>query len=161
MTVCELTCRAVVKRVCMCNCMYAQFICAHMPGFVLTDLQERKKRGENDNDLFLADVYAFQGKFHQAANLYKCTGHEAKALSMYTDLRMFEYAKVTKTHKKCMHLIYRYKQTAQWSSACVVGWWEHMFSFNVCSCAKLGPCAVLRQPHLAVCLSSPHTSLES
>lgn len=75
-----------------------------MPGFVLTDLQERKKRGENDNELFLADVYAFQGKFHQAADLYKCNGHEAKALSMYTDLRMFEYAKVIKTltkmHKK-------------------------------------------------------------
>lgn len=57
-------------------------------------LQERKKRGENDNELFLADVFAYQGKFHEAAKLYKRTGHEQKALSMYTDLRMFEYAKV-------------------------------------------------------------------
>lgn len=64
------------------------------PLFVLTDLQERKKRGENDNELFLADVYAYQGKFHEAAKIYKRTGHESKALSMYTDLRMFEYAKV-------------------------------------------------------------------
>ncbi|XP_042371833.1 intraflagellar transport protein 122 homolog, partial [Plectropomus leopardus] len=54
---------------------------------------ERKKRGENDNELFLADVYAYQGKFHEAAKLYKRTGHESRALSMYTDLRMFEYAK--------------------------------------------------------------------
>lgn len=96
MSVCELTFRAFVHvytyvqlRVCDC-------LSAHM----LTDLQERKKRGENDNELFLADVYAFQGKFHQAADLYKCNGHEAKALSMYTDLRMFEYAKVIKTLTK-------------------------------------------------------------
>lgn len=68
-----------------------------MPVFVLTDLQDRKKRGENDNELFLADVYAYQGKFHEAAKLYKRTGHESRALSMYTDLRMFEYAKVIKS----------------------------------------------------------------
>uniref|UniRef100_A0A8D3CWM5 Intraflagellar transport protein 122 homolog n=1 Tax=Scophthalmus maximus TaxID=52904 RepID=A0A8D3CWM5_SCOMX len=55
--------------------------------------KERKKRGESDNELFLADVYAYQGKFHEAAKLYKRTGHESRALSMYTDLRMFEYAK--------------------------------------------------------------------
>lgn len=58
-------------------------------------MQERKKRGENDNELFLADVFAYQGKFHEAAKLYKRTGHGQKALSMYTDLRMFEFAKVT------------------------------------------------------------------
>ncbi|XP_070766457.1 intraflagellar transport protein 122 homolog isoform X7 [Enoplosus armatus] len=58
-----------------------------------TAKKERKKRGESDNELFLADVYAYQGKFHEAAKLYKRTGHESRALSMYTDLRMFEYAK--------------------------------------------------------------------
>uniref|UniRef100_A0A665TFY3 Intraflagellar transport protein 122 homolog n=1 Tax=Echeneis naucrates TaxID=173247 RepID=A0A665TFY3_ECHNA len=58
-----------------------------------TAKKERKKRGENDKELFLADVYAYQGKFHEAARLYKRTGHESRALSMYTDLRMFEYAK--------------------------------------------------------------------
>ena len=82
---------------------------ASVPLFVLTDLQERKKRGENDNELFLADVYAYQGKFHEAAKLYKRTGHESRALSMYTDLRMFEYAKVIKswidnnTHVHVLH----------------------------------------------------------
>lgn len=64
---------------------------------MLTDLQERKKRGESDNDLFLADVCAYQGKFHEAAKLYKRSGHESRALSMYTDLRMFDFAKVTTT----------------------------------------------------------------
>ena len=56
---------------------------------------ERKKRGETNNDLFLADVFSYQGKFHEAAKLYKRSGHESLALDMYTDLRMFEYAKVT------------------------------------------------------------------
>ncbi|RVE70673.1 hypothetical protein OJAV_G00067380 [Oryzias javanicus] len=60
---------------------------------LISSIEERKKRGENDNELFLADVYAFQGKFHEAAKLYKRTGHEPRALSMYTDLRMFDYAK--------------------------------------------------------------------
>jgi hypothetical protein len=40
-------------------------------------------------------VHAYQGKFHDAAKLYKRTGHQPRALSMYTDLRMFEYAKVS------------------------------------------------------------------
>ncbi|XP_049437471.1 intraflagellar transport protein 122 homolog isoform X3 [Epinephelus fuscoguttatus] len=60
---------------------------------LISSIEERKKRGENDNELFLADVYAYQGKFHEAAKLYKRTGQESRALSMYTDLRMFEYAK--------------------------------------------------------------------
>ncbi|XP_030209296.1 intraflagellar transport protein 122 homolog isoform X1 [Gadus morhua] len=60
---------------------------------LINSIEERKKRGESDNELFLADVHAYQGKFHDAAKLYKRTGHQPRALSMYTDLRMFEYAK--------------------------------------------------------------------
>lgn len=57
-------------------------------------LQERKKRGETDNMVFMADVYGYQGKFGDASKLYKKSGQEQKALSMYTDLRMFDQAKV-------------------------------------------------------------------
>ncbi|KAJ7316950.1 hypothetical protein JRQ81_003112 [Phrynocephalus forsythii] len=60
---------------------------------LISSIEERKKRGENNNDLFLADVYAYQGKFHEAAKLYKRSDHENLALDMYTDLRMFDYAK--------------------------------------------------------------------
>jgi intraflagellar transport protein 122 len=35
-------------------------------------------------------VAAFDGKFSEAAKLYKKVGQEQKALSMYTDLRMFD-----------------------------------------------------------------------
>ncbi|KAM3665635.1 intraflagellar transport protein 122 homolog isoform 3-T3 [Ammospiza maritima maritima] len=58
-----------------------------------TAKKDRKKHGENNQELFLADVYAYQGKFHEAARLYKRSGHESLALEMYSDLRMFEHAK--------------------------------------------------------------------
>ena len=136
-----------------------------MPVFVSTDLQERKKRGENDNELFLADVSAYQGKFHEAAKLYKRTGHESRALSMYTDLRMFEYAKVIKssiaknTHT-CNMLFYQCGQSDLESGACFRSV-EHMFFLIMCTYAKLGPCTVFKRPPFTVCLSSPHISLES
>ncbi|KAK2490162.1 hypothetical protein MC885_001823 [Smutsia gigantea] len=60
---------------------------------LINSIEERKKRGETNDDLFLADVFSYQGKFHEAAKLYKRSGHENLALDMYTNLRMFEYAK--------------------------------------------------------------------
>ncbi|NXK60377.1 IF122 protein, partial [Sylvietta virens] len=60
---------------------------------LISSIEDRKKHGENNNDLFLADVYAYQGKFHEAAKLYKRSGHEPLALEMYSDLRMFDHAK--------------------------------------------------------------------
>ncbi|RMB99073.1 hypothetical protein DUI87_24619 [Hirundo rustica rustica] len=60
---------------------------------LISSIEDRKKQGENNNDLFLADVYAYQGKFHEAAKLYKRSGHESLALEMYSDLRMFDHAK--------------------------------------------------------------------
>uniref|UniRef100_A0A674PJN6 Intraflagellar transport protein 122 homolog n=1 Tax=Takifugu rubripes TaxID=31033 RepID=A0A674PJN6_TAKRU len=58
-----------------------------------TAKKERKKQGEDKNELFLADIMAYQGKSHEAAKLYKHSGHGSKALSMYSDLCMFDYAK--------------------------------------------------------------------
>ncbi|XP_051950041.1 intraflagellar transport protein 122 homolog [Xyrauchen texanus] len=60
---------------------------------LINSIEERKKRGENNNELFLADVFAYQCKFHEAAKLYRRSSHDSRALSMYTDLRMFDYAK--------------------------------------------------------------------
>ncbi|XP_076122170.1 intraflagellar transport protein 122 homolog [Alosa pseudoharengus] len=60
---------------------------------LISSIEERKKRGESNSELFLADVFAYQGKFHEAAKLYRRCGYDNRALSMYTDLRMFEYAK--------------------------------------------------------------------
>uniref|UniRef100_A0A8K9WS98 Uncharacterized protein n=1 Tax=Oncorhynchus mykiss TaxID=8022 RepID=A0A8K9WS98_ONCMY len=33
---------------------------------LINSIEERKKRGESDKELFLSDVYAYQGKFHQS-----------------------------------------------------------------------------------------------
>lgn len=73
---------------------------------MLCDVQERKKRGETDNMVFLADVYSYQAKFSEAAKLYKKANNEQRALNMYTDLRMFEYAKVSssKPFFLCQHM---------------------------------------------------------
>ncbi|XP_010017856.1 PREDICTED: intraflagellar transport protein 122 homolog, partial [Nestor notabilis] len=60
---------------------------------LISSIEEQKKLGENNNELFLADVYAYQGKFHEAAKLYRKSGHENLALEMYSDLRMFDHAK--------------------------------------------------------------------
>ncbi|XP_072181762.1 intraflagellar transport protein 122 homolog [Diadema setosum] len=60
---------------------------------LIHSIEERKRRGEVDDQLFLADIYAYQGKFGEAAKLYKRAGQEQRAMNMYTDLRMFDHAK--------------------------------------------------------------------
>jgi len=45
--------------------------------------------------LFLGDIYALQGKYADAAKVYKKVGQPSRALTMYTDLRMFDLAKVS------------------------------------------------------------------
>ena len=58
-------------------------------------MQERRRRGETDLQVFLADVYAYDGRFHDAAKLYKKSLQEPRAMTMFTDLCMFEQAKVS------------------------------------------------------------------
>lgn len=41
---------------------------------------------------FLGDIAAHRNHLNQAAELFKQAGHEDKAISMYTDLRMFDSA---------------------------------------------------------------------
>eukprot|EP00795_Rhopilema_esculentum_P002486 gene2486-18149_t len=60
---------------------------------LINSIEERKKRGDSDNQAFLADIFAYQGKFQEAAKLYKKTGNDEKALEMFSDLRQFDFAK--------------------------------------------------------------------
>ena len=41
-------------------------------------VQERRKQGETNTELFLADICAYQEKFHEAARLYQKSGHGEK-----------------------------------------------------------------------------------
>ena len=56
----------------------------------INDLEQRKNRDEDQ--VLLGDIAAFQGRFAEAAKLYKKCGQESRALTMYTDLRMFDLA---------------------------------------------------------------------
>uniref|UniRef100_A0A8C2J719 Intraflagellar transport protein 122 homolog n=1 Tax=Cyprinus carpio TaxID=7962 RepID=A0A8C2J719_CYPCA len=55
---------------------------------LINSIEERKKRGESNNQLFLADVYAYQGKFHEAAKLYRKTENTEK-ISFYLSKNVF------------------------------------------------------------------------
>jgi len=60
---------------------------------LIHNIEERKQKGESNNHIFLADIFAHQGKFQEAAQLYKKAGQEEKAVEMFTDLRQFNLAK--------------------------------------------------------------------
>ena len=57
---------------------------------MIADLEQKKSR--EDENVLLADIAAFQGRFSDAAKMYKKCGQESRALTMYTDLRMFDLA---------------------------------------------------------------------
>ncbi|XP_017773799.1 PREDICTED: intraflagellar transport protein 122 homolog [Nicrophorus vespilloides] len=59
---------------------------------LIRDMLERMKKGDNNKEVMIGDVYAYRGKFKEAARLYQKAGQEHKALTMYTDLRMFDQA---------------------------------------------------------------------
>lgn len=45
--------------------------------------------------MLIGDVLAYRGRFRDAARMYQKAGQEQKALTMYTDLRMFDLAQVS------------------------------------------------------------------
>ncbi|XP_040577415.1 intraflagellar transport protein 122 homolog [Lepeophtheirus salmonis] len=47
---------------------------------------------EREDPVKLGDIFAHEGKFSEAAKLFKKAGKQEKALSMYSDLRMFDLA---------------------------------------------------------------------
>lgn len=59
---------------------------------LINDLRERQRRGGEPKDQLHADALAFAGRFKEAARLYQKCGQPNKALTMYSDLRMFDLA---------------------------------------------------------------------
>lgn len=67
---------------------------------------------------FLGDVYAFKKQFSQACKLYLEAGHNDKAISMYTDLRMFDLAQnLIKSSKNELKFQELAVQKAQWTES--------------------------------------------
>ncbi|KAL3283924.1 hypothetical protein HHI36_018092 [Cryptolaemus montrouzieri] len=59
---------------------------------LIEELKEKQKKGETNRESLIGDVLAQQGKLKEAARLYQKAGQAHKALTMYTDLRMFDLA---------------------------------------------------------------------
>lgn len=59
---------------------------------LINDLKERQRRGDTPKEVLQADALAFAGRFKDAARLYQKSGYNNKALTMYSDLRMFDLA---------------------------------------------------------------------
>lgn len=55
--------------------------------------------------MLIGDILAYRGRFRDAARMYQKAGQEQKALTMYTDLRMFDLAQV-----KNILTLYSYKK---------------------------------------------------
>lgn len=73
---------------------------------LIQDLKSESK------EVILGDVLAMKGKFKEAARLYQKAGEQGKALTMYTDLRMFDEAQEYLNPENNNDLI---KQKAEWA----------------------------------------------
>lgn len=58
---------------------------------IINDLKELHAKGE-PKEALQGEILAFQGRFKEASRMYQKGGANAKALSMFADLRMFELA---------------------------------------------------------------------
>lgn len=63
----------------------------------------------------MAEVYAYQGRFNEAARLFKENGEEDKAVSMYADLRMFDLAQEYLTEGESNNRSNLLKRKAEWA----------------------------------------------
>ncbi|KAI8996741.1 hypothetical protein BC832DRAFT_598279 [Gaertneriomyces semiglobifer] len=59
---------------------------------LIRNIRRMQAEGKNDLEYFMAEVYACTKRYHEAAKLYKRSGHPQKAIEMFTDLNMWEYA---------------------------------------------------------------------
>lgn len=60
---------------------------------LLNRIEIARKAPDHNDQVFLADILAFQGKYTEAAKLYVQTGNGKKAIEMFLDLRDWEKAK--------------------------------------------------------------------
>ncbi|XP_037078773.1 LOW QUALITY PROTEIN: intraflagellar transport protein 122 homolog [Pollicipes pollicipes] len=60
--------------------------------YLIDSMEERKKKGDFNEQVFLGDILSYRGEFREAAECYQKGGKPSAALQMYTDLRMFDLA---------------------------------------------------------------------
>ena len=82
---------------------------------LILSIEERQRKGETDNDLFLADILSYQGKFSEAAKLYRKSGNDQLAMNMYSDLRMFDLAQEYLVNDDAIDKKQLIKKKADWA----------------------------------------------
>lgn len=60
---------------------------------LLNKIELERRLPGTDDQLFLAEIYAYQGKYKEAAKYFAKSGHESKAIEMYADLKKWGEAK--------------------------------------------------------------------
>jgi len=53
----------------------------------------KRQQASTKPEVFLALIHAYQSRFNEAAKCFKKAGQDQMAMSMFTDLRMFDQAK--------------------------------------------------------------------
>ncbi|XP_066148433.1 intraflagellar transport protein 122 homolog isoform X1 [Euwallacea fornicatus] len=79
---------------------------------LIQEVQDQQQKGSYNKDVIVGDILAMKGKLKEAARLFQKSGQGGKALTMYTDLRMFDEAQDFLGSKDNNELI---KQKADWA----------------------------------------------
>eukprot|EP01006_Ploeotia_vitrea_P032643 TRINITY_DN64821_c0_g1_i1.p1 TRINITY_DN64821_c0_g1~~TRINITY_DN64821_c0_g1_i1.p1 ORF type:complete len:1202 (-),score=127.96 TRINITY_DN64821_c0_g1_i1:106-3711(-) len=95
---------------------------------LLNKIQMEQRGPDVDDHLFLAEIYAYQGKYKEAATYFASAGHEHRAIEMYADLKMWDEAKqICPNDENLKDLIRRQAQwaedTGEWQEAAKM-WFE-------------------------------------
>lgn len=84
---------------------------------LINELRERQKRADVSKEILQGDIMAFQGKFKEATRMYQKGGSNSKALTMYSDLRMFDLAQTCLADGASDDKIELVKRRAEWAAS--------------------------------------------
>ncbi|KAI9332491.1 WD40-repeat-containing domain protein [Obelidium mucronatum] len=78
-------------------------------------IDRMKNEGKYEMDNVIGEINTYVGKFHEAARLFKRAGNHVRAIQMYTELNMWEYATqiAAETNMDPVEILKRKAQTQQ------------------------------------------------
>lgn len=59
---------------------------------LIEEIEQRTKLGDGNSDIYLGDVFAFRGRFEEAARFYSKGGCPELSVKLFMDLRQFKQA---------------------------------------------------------------------
>lgn len=88
----------------------------------IEQLRQGNSSSANQDQLFLAEILAYQGQYQDAAKVYSRAGHVDKAIDMFTDLRQWEEANLFAASSDAIDSKTLVKRQAEWAEE--VGDWK-------------------------------------